>query len=636
MERYEIMGRAIGRITPEESNPLWEEFEKRCRVYSADLYARLFELYGQEEGFLYLLEDLLSDAWESFRERSSSLHAYDRAHAADDMWYASHETVGGVLYVGLFAGDLIGLLERIDYIEGLGINVIHLMPLFRTAEGESDGGYAVSSYRETDPALGSMEDLRQVISAFHGRGISVMIDFILNHTSEEHTWARKAIAGEQQYRDYYFLFPDRYEPDQYQWSLRDIFPEVRQGSFTWHEECRSWVWTTFNSYQWDLNYQNPDVFRAMAGEMMFLANVGVDVLRFDAIAFTWKEKGTSCEGLPKAHTLVRAFRALARICAPSMAFLSEAIVAPTEVLSYISQDECELSYNPLTMATGWEALATRDVRLLRRSLQDRYRLPSGCSWINYIRCHDDIGWTFDDGDAWSLGIDPKGHRGFLNDFYTGRFPGSFACGLPFQENLITGDCRISGTAASLAGLEKGLLYHDEEEITFAIRKLLLLHGIASTLGGIPLLYLGDEKGQINDYSYRDDPDKADDSRWVHRIAACWDEECEDVLQRESAQEIYALIRGLYSLRKRLPVLSSGDLKVLSNPSRHILSFTRREGSTQVTVIAHFSDHENSLETEGILDQRKLYRDLLTGEVITAYSLVGPWQFLIVEEHDNEE
>ncbi len=631
MKRSKVLERLIQMIEPPQVTPLWEEFSTRCNSYGEDLYRYLKVLYGDDEGFLLIVRDLLDDAWIIFQERSATLNLHDSCHNAETQWYGSQQMIGGVLYVDLFAGNLKQMLGKIDYIEDLGITFLHLMPLFKVPEGASDGGYAVSSYREIDPRVGDLTILKEVIAELHRRGISVAVDFILNHTSNEHIWAKKAIEGDPDYKEFYFIFPDEREPQEYQAHLRDIFPEVRTGSFTYHEGLSSWVWTTFHSYQWDLNYQNPELFRAMAREMLFIANLGIDVLRFDAIAFTWKEKGTSCEGLSKAHTLVRAFRALARIVAPCMAFLSEAIVAPSDVLSYISTEECELSYNPLLMATSWEALATRDVRLLRKSIEDRFAISPGCAWINYVRCHDDIGWTFDDGDAQELGIDPKGHRSFLNAFYTGRFPGSFAKGLPFQENVETGDCRISGTAASLVGLEKGLLLHDEYEIICAIRKLQILYGLSATLGGIPLLYIGDEMGQLNDYSYRSDPAKQEDSRWIHRRPFSWEDVPQEADGETPSAQIHTMIENLFMMRKDLRILSEGSLEIIKSRSKHLLSFRRSKGSSSLIIIANFSDGETSLETEPILSEKKLYKDLISGRMLSKRTILNPWQFAVIQE-----
>jgi len=250
----------------------------------------------------------------------------------------------------------------------------------------------------------------------------------------------------------------------------------------------------------------------MAEELFSIANVGVEVIRLDAVAFVWKQLGTTCENLPEAHMIIQAFNALARIAAPAMLFKSEAIVHPDFVAHYIQPDECQLSYGPLLMALIWNSLATREVRLLRYSMQERFEIDPACAWVNYVRCHDDIGWTFSDEDAAHLWINGYDHRLFLNSFSTGNFPGGFARGLAFQENPKTGDCRISGTCASLAGLEKAINEETSVEVDLAIQRILLIHSIILSMGGIPLFYLGDEIGTLNDYKYRSDPVKRSESR----------------------------------------------------------------------------------------------------------------------------
>ena len=409
-------------------------------------------------------------------------------------------------------------------------------------------------------------------------------------------------------------------------------PEVRRGSFTYRPEVHRWVWTTFNSFQWDLNYANPAVFNRMAEELLFLANQGVEVLRLDAVAFIWKQMGTNCENLPEAHMLIQAFNALVRIAAPALMFKSEAIVHPDEVARYIAPGECQLSYNPLLMAMLWESLATREVRLLKRSMQDRFKINPDCAWVNYVRCHDDIGWTFDDGDAARVGIHSGyDHRQFLNAFYTGRFAGSFARGLPFQENPKTGDCRISGTCASLAGLEKALREGAEAETELGIRRILLIHSMILSIGGIPLLYLGDELGTLNDYAYRNDPAKAADSRWVHRPYTDWAR----VARRDDPASIegrvFTALRRLIALRKGCAAFAGNATAVFDTGNGQVFGFVHRHGAEQVLVLANFSESEqtvaaNVLRTHGL---GYVFDDLITGDAIScACDLVmGPYRFV---------
>src|SRR5438874_1273895 len=499
----------------------WCEFERRLRHEWERLFGLLIGLYGGQYDFFYHLEEIVGAIARGWLMRPTWLKQLDARREADPAWFQSQLMVGGMCYVDLFAGTLHGLRDRLPYFKKLGLTYLHLMPLFESSEGNSDGGYAVSSYRRVNPSLGTIEELAELAHEFEEHGISLVLDFVFKHTSDEHEWARRAQAGDYEYERFYYLYPDRTVPDAYERTLREIFPTVRRGSFTWREDIRKWVWTTFNSFQWDLNYANPAVFRAMAEEMLFIANAGVEFLRLDAVAFIWKRMGTSCENQPEAHQIIQAFHCLARIAAPALLFKSEAIVHPDDVVSYISPRECQVSYNPLLMALLWESLATGEVKLLDHSMHRRFRLPQGTAWVNYLRSHDDVGWTFDDNDARWEWIDPSGHRTFLNQFYIGRFPDSFARGVSFQENPATGDARISGTLASLAGLEQAIQSADEQQIGLAVRRILMLHSIILSIGGIPLIYLGDELGTLNVYSFASDMYTADDSRWVHRLRADW-------------------------------------------------------------------------------------------------------------------
>ena len=425
----------------------------------------------------------------SWFNRPLDLRELDNAREKNPLWFQSNQMLGGVCYVDLFAGDLKGVKSKIPYFKELGLTYLHLMPLFKAPESENDGGYAVSSYREVHPPLGTMKQLASLAREFRQAGISLVVDLVFNHTSDEHLWAERAKAGDEDYMDFYRIFPSREMPDRYEQNLREIFPEEHSGAFTFFPDLfkeGGWVWTTFHSYQWDLNYANPAVFNRMAEEMLFLANQGVEVLRLDAVAFIWKQLGTGCENLPEAHTLIQAFNAVAQIASPALIFKSEAIVHPDDVVKYISPNECQLSYNPLLMALLWNSLATRKTDLLSQALAKRFKIHPETAWVNYVRVHDDIGWTFSDEDAALLGVNGNDHRRFLNEFYRGRFNGSFARGLPFQENPLTGDCRISGTCASLAGLEKALHEEGANEVELAIRRILLIHGVILTVGGIPL------------------------------------------------------------------------------------------------------------------------------------------------------
>lgn len=607
----------------------WAERDSPARV-EADFFERLVRywppffqlmrtLYGQRYDFFYHLESVVLTMIQAAAERPAALHDSDQRRINDPEWFQSQRIVGGALYVDLFSENLGKLREHIGYFHDLGLTYLHLMPLFAVRPGDNDGGYAISNYRSVDPRLGTIDDLRLLAEDLRANGISLVLDFVFNHTADDHNWALRAQAGEAEYQNFYYLFPDRQLPDQYERTLREIFPTVRRGNFTWHDGMQRWVWTTFNSFQWDLNYANPAVLNAMLGELLFIANTGVDILRLDAVAFVWKRMGTTCENLPEAHSLIQLFNAAVRIAAPGLLFKSEAIVHPDEVVKYVSPQECQLSYNPTLMALCWEALATRETKLLVQSLSHRHRLPKQTTWVNYLRCHDDIGWTFDDTDAAAVGINAYNHRKFLNDFYTGQFPGSFARGIPFQHNPQTGDMRISGTMASLAGLEKAIQEQDEVQIEMAIRRILLLNALTLSAGGIPLLYLGEEWGTINDYDFVKDPAKAGDTRWVHRPKMKWEWLDESHEDHRIRRRIFSEIQRMIGLRKTRPAMAGIGIELIPTDHRSLLGFVRQNEGDRLVVVANVSDSpqqlsENRLRIAGL---GNYFFDLLSETTINA-------------------
>lgn len=584
----------------------WPAFDRRLREYLPVLRDELQRLYGQRADFEPFLNSLLELAWRQWCERPDDLKALDAQRDEHPNWFQSQKMLGGVCYVDLFAGDLKGIEASIPYFKELGLSYLHLMPPFKCPEPDSDGGYAVSSYRDVNPKLGTIDDLRRLAGALRREGISLVLDFVFNHTSDEHAWAVAAKAGDPAFKDFYFIFEGREHPDAYERTLREIFPDEHPGAFSQLEDGR-WVWTTFHTYQWDLNYANPAVFTAMAGEMLFIANLGVEFLRMDAVAFIWKRLGTVCENLPEAHTLIRGFNALCRIAAPSLLYKSEAIVHPDDVVRYIAPAECQISYNPLQMALLWNSLATREVALLQDALERRHALPDGAAWVNYVRSHDDIGWTFADEDAAGFGINGFDHRQFLNRFYVNRFPGSFARGVPFQDNPATGDCRISGTCASLCGLEQG--------DPLAVDRILLLYGTMMATGGIPLLYLGDEVGALNDPSYLDDHGKAYDSRWVHRPARDAARHASRNDPGTDAGRIYTGLRRLIETRAAHPGFAGGHLIGFRSQNKHVLGYMRSHAKGRIVVLANFSEHGQSVAPHVLSGMWPAATDLLAAKPV---------------------
>ena len=437
-----------------------DAFLARLETLSFDITGPLGRLYGGVADVHKLATQLVLDALQAAAARPADLRRLDRRREIDPAWFQRSRMIGYVCYADRFAGSLPGIRQHLDYLVELGVTYLHLMPLLRPRAGESDGGYAVADYDQVDPRIGTMADLQALAGDLHERGMALCVDLVLNHTAREHEWARKALAREPGYREMYLIYPDRTEPDAYERTLPEVFPDIAPGSFT-QVRGLGWVWTSFHEYQWDLNYANPAVFRAMLGTMLALANRGIDVLRLDAVPFLWKRMGTDCQNQPEAHLLLQAFRALTRLAAPGLVLKAEAIVSPEMLAPYLGghdrfRPECDLAYDNQLMVMLWSSLATRDVRLAERALSHRRAAPAPTSWVTYVRCHDDIGWAVSDADAAAAGIDGFAHRRFLSDFYAGRFPGSFGRGALFQDNPATGDARISGMAASLCGIEAAL------------------------------------------------------------------------------------------------------------------------------------------------------------------------------------
>jgi len=495
--------------------------------------------------------------------RRPVLRELDEARVLRPDWFAGPDQIGYVCYPERFAGTLAGIGARVAYLRELGVTYLHLMPLLEPRNGPDDGGYAVLDYRRVRPDLGTMDDLESLADTLHENGIALTLDLVLNHVAAEHGWARRAVAGDLGYQDYFLTYPDRVEPDRYEATLPEVFPGFAPGNFTWVEEfdggAGRWVWTTFNAFQWDLNWANPDVFCELLDVILYLANVGVDCLRLDAIAFLWKRLGTNCQNQPEVHDIVAALRAAVRIAAPGVIFKAEAIVAPEDLPAYLGTGRhagrvCDLAYHNSLMVQLWSALASGDATLARHALALPPPKPVTTAWATYVRCHDDIGWAVSDAAAAAAGLSGPAHRAFLSRFYRGDFPGSFARGLVFQANPQTGDARISGTLASLAGLQAALEARDDEQVDLALGRIFLLHATVFGYGGIPLLYMGDEVGLRNDSSYLFDPHLAGDNRWVHRPWMPWP----DVERRHDPASIegrvFAGVRHLVQVRRSLPAV----------------------------------------------------------------------------------
>lgn len=625
-QSHSLLNRILDQMEPALHKHDLRYFYTRLGANFYAIYNLFNRLYGEREDFEAQLVALVNVLARQYIEREAELKRRDIAREADHNWFLSQQWVGMALYLEGFAGDLQGLSGRLPYLQELGVNLVHILPIMECPPGASDGGYAVKNFRNVDGRAGTLQDLRELAAKMRGRDILLTLDVVLNHTSDEHEWARKARAGDPEYQDYYYIFNNRDVPDMFEETMPEVFPETSPGNFTFDEDMQKWVMTVFNSYQWDLNYSNPAVFIEMVDIILFWANQGADIVRLDAVAFLWKKIGTTCQNEREAHLILQLLKDCCQVTAPGVLFIAEAIVAPVEITKYFGEDaviakECEIAYNATFMALLWDAIATKNALLLNQGIRSLPEKLDHATWLNYIRCHDDIGLGFDDSDIAAVNYEPLAHRRFLVDYYTGQFDESPARGQPFGRNEKTGDVRISGSLASLVGLETAIASGDEERIQCSIDETLLLHSLTLSFGGIPLLYYGDEIGTLNSYDYLDDPTRQNDNRWMHRPAYDWDR-IERRKQRGSVeQRIFDGLSHLIAVRKTLPAFADfNNRELIDVGNKHLFVFIRssRESPEEaVLAVANFHDHPQQLDMADLRNRGRFQlgqlKDAATGE-----------------------
>ncbi len=558
-----------------------------------NLYKELYQFHPDANNSF---ENLLLTIITSYKNRNESFIEKDEVKVKKDGWFLSNELAGMSLYVDRFCESINGLETKIDYFKTLGVNLLHLMPVFESPNGESDGGYAVSDFRKIDKRFGTLDDLKNLQVKMQGEEMYLMIDIVLNHTSQRHEWAEKAKSGNKKYQDYFYFFDDRKLPDEFEKTMPEIFPEAAPGNFTYVPELDKWVMTVFHNYQWDLNYTNPQVLVEMLGIILFYANLGIDILRIDAPAFIWKQLGTTCQNLPQAHTILRLIKQCVQVAAPGMALLGEAIVSPKEIMKYFGDGvyagkECDLAYNATQMALQWDALATGDTKVMLATQHEIMQKPYGTSWITYTRCHDDIGLGYDDSAIIAAGYNAYEHRKFLKEYYSGE-NGSPASGALFSVNPKTQDARISGSLASLCGLEKAINNNDGNEIELSIRKILLMQAMSFFIGGVPMIFYGDELGYTNDYSYLNDAGKSYDNRWMHRPIIDWEKNNRIKIDETIEQKIFLSTRELIEIRKQIGCVEDlKNLTWLALHNIHVAAFMREHLGKKLFCVFNFANEE---------------------------------------------
>ncbi len=605
------------------------DFKERLDRYYDELKWLYCELYHNDmQAFDYFVSMLEQQE----KLRSKQLKAWDQKRTADSDWYRDNQRLGMVMYVDSFAETLSGVREHLDYIRESGVNYLHLMPILSSPEGRSDGGYAVSDFRSVDPKFGEIEELAQLADELHEEGISLCLDFVMNHTSEDHDWAVRARRGEAGYRERYFFYDDWSVPSEFEKTVPQVFPQTAPGNFTWCEEAHKVVMTTFYPYQWDLNYRNPTVFNDMTANMLYLCNSGVDIIRLDAVPYIWKTLGTTCRNLPEVHSLVRIMRIASEIVAPGTLLLGEVVMEPKEVVPYfgsVEKPECHMLYNVTTMATTWHTVATADTRLLMHQLGTVFALPKDYVFLNYLRCHDDIGWGLDYAFLKGFGIEEKSHKKYLNDYFRGYIYGSESRGELYNDDPRLGDARLCGTTASLCGIEAAEYEKNIEKEKRGIDLDIMLHAFLFTLSGIPVLYSGDEIGQLNDYTYHEDPLRREDSRYLHRGKFDWESAKNRNKKNTREGKIFSAIEKLYEKRRELRVFdSAADTWIIPTGNDHLLCIGRYYKGEKLLAAFNFSYLPQILQTgenEGFKNLMTRKKERGSEAMLPSYGFLWLWK-----------
>ncbi len=585
------------------------------------IYAKRFERHLDELRWLYMelynnssmFAELCDNMERFFKERNQELKSMDSSRETSKDWYKQNDMLGMMFYIDNFAGNMKGVESKLDYIEQCNVNYVHLMPFLETPEGRSDGGYAVSDFRKVQENLGSMEDLESLTTACHKKGINVCMDFVMNHTSEDHEWAKRARQGDGEYMSRYFFFDNSYIPTLYEKTVPQVFPTTAPGNFTWLPDANHFVMTTFYPYQWDLNYKNPRVFNEMMYNFLYLANRGIDIVRIDAVPYIWKELNTPCRNLKQVHTIVRMMRMISEIVCPGVLLLGEVVMEPEKVVPYfgsVEKPECHMLYNVTTMATTWHSVATRDISLLKKQLDIVNSLPKDYVFLNYLRCHDDIGWGLDYDTLKMAGIEERAHKQYLNDYFQGYAGESNSRGELYNADPITGDARFCGTTASMCGIEKAGFEQNEAAMERAVRLDVMLHAYMFMQSGIPVLYSGDEVGQVNDYTYKENPNKAADSRYIHRGAMNWNL-AENISKPGTVEEkLFHALGTLEKIRKTEKVfVTNADTWTIETKDRSVLSIVRAFEGEKIVGLFNFSEYDKTLYIDG---EDGEYTELISG------------------------
>lgn len=588
------------------------------------LLARLYPMPNRD---LRRLEAALHDiAWHARADRPPPLQEWDLSRSP--RWHTGSEAVAYVAYADLFTRDfgagppLRELAARLPYLADLGVTVLHLLPIQKSS---GDAGFAVDDYTQVDPRFGTMDDLEDLCRQAHARGISILLDFVLNHTSDLHPWAEAAKRGDPRYREFYVW--DETGTGAPWPGVPDIFPDFAPGHWDWVPEQGKYVWSTFYKRQprkdgprtgacaqWDLNYANPNVLFAMVDTALQLLNKGVDGLRLDAVPFLWKEPGTACVSHPKVHDLLRVLRILVESVAPGAVLLAEANDQLAGLTEYFGTGpfrgrETHLAYAFPLMPCLWYASAKADTTPLQAVMARMPQLPENASWLVFDEVHDEVSLET------IAGLFPGPRGAALNRELFAHFTAE-GRGEPFRFDPARQEYGqgVSGTRWSLLDGARAEADGDLHGVEDAIKRVLLHEAFKAAAGGMPLIYAGSEVGLANDPSYRQDPVKAPDTRFLKRTV--YPRAAAERAYREGTKEarLFAGVKRILAARKVEPAFRGTRTILLDTPEAALLGFVRPARDGDVYCFFNFGPArwQVSVQTGADSDPESPLKDLLTG------------------------
>lgn len=482
-----------------------------------------------------------------------------------DDWYK--DAIVYSLYVDLFNSDFNGLIEKLDYLEELGVNCLWLLPILDSPM--RDAGFDIRNYdRIRADLLGLKQhftkaDQEQVFGHFlseaHARGIRVIFDIAINHCSDEHPWFKEARKSEDSpYRNYFIWSKDTglYS------DARLLFKGIEDSN--WEADKDGWhYFHRFFSFQPDLNYRNPDVLLSMCDNLLYWQSMSVDGFRADAIPYLWKEEGTDCENLDNTHIVVKFFRALLDYVKPGSLLLAEACQKPKNVVKYLGDgDECHAAYHFPLMPMMFKAIAAENGNPIKETLSPAVtpEIPENAQWFTFLRVHDEL--------SLELVYVSEEDRKFIHENYCHQPEWDFRVG--------------EGVSARLSELM-------ERDVA----KIGLAYSLMLTLTGTPVVYYGDEFGKLNDEKYYTEQIQLtgkNDTRFLVRGRIDWDKLNENLMHEENYHaKVFTMISNMLKARKSMKVFGRGETTFLDSPE-YILAYMREMSAENVLVVNNLSSN----------------------------------------------